>query len=229
RLALTLYGVSQSLSHGARNASQRDGRSHEGHVDTGGEFMKAAFLVGVCYDKSKDSGHSRQFATSINVSKFLFSERSYGQTHTEPPLSASQGTALRPLYDPTTTATLHLHSLMVLLVHQGHVAVEIVTIMFRGCDPVEGVLSRLLQGGLAALPPHTAPGMAPTVTPACVATLRRAIDRDLHTVGVRNAHGTTGLVATDRASTTQMPVTTETVRWSPRAAGYGCQRSTWTL
>jgi transposase len=118
---------------------------------------------------------------------------------------------------------------MVLLAHQGRSVAEIATIVFRSRDTVERVLKRFLQGGIAAIPPRKAPGMAPTVTPAWKAELLRVIDLDPPTVGVRSANWTTGLLATYLASQTQIPVTDETVRLYLRAAGYVCKRPTWTL
>jgi hypothetical protein len=48
-------------------------------------------------------------------------------------------------------------------------------------------------------------------------------------VGVHRATWTTGLLATYLATTTRMTVTAETVRLDLWAAGYVCQRPTWTL
>lgn len=150
------------------------------------------------------------------------------QPLTLPPLSDSQVTELRQRYDTTTKANLRLRYQMVLLAQQGRSVAEIATIVFRSRDTVERVLKRFLQGGIAAIPPRKAPGMAPTVTPAWKAELLRVIDLDPHTVGVRSANWTTGLLATYLAGTTQLAVTDETVRLSLRAAGYVCQRPTWT-
>jgi len=112
---------------------------------------------------------------------------------TLPPLSDTQVTALRQLYDTTTNATLRLRYQMVLLAHQGRSVAELAAIVFRSCNTVERVLKRFLQGGLAAIPPRKAPGMAPTVTPAWKAELLRVIDLDPHTVGVPSANWTPGL------------------------------------
>jgi len=139
---------------------------------------------------------------------------------TLPPLSDSQVTELRQLYETTTKPKLRLRSHIVLLAHQGRSVAEIATIVFRSRDTVERVLKRFLRGGVAALPPRTAPGMAPTVTPGWKAELLRVIDLDPHTVGVRSAHGTTNVFATYLATTTGITVTAETVRLYLRAAGY---------
>src|ERR671927_694857 len=148
---------------------------------------------------------------------------------TLPPLSDSQVTDLRQLYDTTTDAKLRLRSQMVLLAHQGRSVAEIATIVFRSRDTVERVLKRFLHGGVAALPPRKAPGMTPTVTPTWKAELLRVIDLDPHTVGVASANWTTGLLATYLAAKTQVAVTAETVRLYLRAAGGVCKRPTWTL
>ena len=148
---------------------------------------------------------------------------------TLPPLSDSQVTELRQLYDTTTNAKLRLRYQIVLLAQQRRSVAEIATIVFRSRDTVERVLKRFLQGGIAALPPRKAPGMTPTVTPEWQAELLRVIDLDPHTVGVPSANWTTGLLATYLAGKTQITVTAETVRLYLRAAGYVCKRPTWTL
>src|SRR5262249_41918949 len=102
----------------------------------------------------------------------------------------SRVTELRQLYDTTTHANLRLCSQMVLLAHQGRAAAEIAAIVFRRRDTVARVLKRFLQGGIAAIPPRKAPGMAPTVTSAWKAELLRVIDLDPHTVGVSSANWT---------------------------------------
>jgi putative transposase len=118
---------------------------------------------------------------------------------------------------------------MVLLAHQGRSVAEIATIVFRSRDTVERVLKRFLRGGVAAIPPRQAPGMAPTVTPAWKAELLRVIDLDPHTVGIPSANWTTDLLATYLATTTGIAVTAETVRLYLHAADYVCKRPTWTL
>jgi putative transposase len=148
---------------------------------------------------------------------------------TLPPLSDTQVAALRQLYDTTTNANLRLRYQMVLLAHQGRSVAEIATIVFRSRDTVERVLKRFLHGGVAAIPRRKAPGMTPTVTPEWKSELLRVIDLDPHTVGVRSANWTTGLLATYLAGKTQIAVTDETVRLYLHAAGYVCKRPTWTL
>jgi putative transposase len=146
-----------------------------------------------------------------------------------PPLTDPQVTALRQLYDTAPEAKLRLRAQMVLLAHQGRSVAEIAAIVFRSRDTVERVLTRFLRGGIAALPPRKAPGLAPTVTPEWKAELLRVIDLDPHTVGVASANWTTGLLATYLATTTRITVSAETVRLYLRAAGYVCKRPTWTL
>src|SRR5262245_48132586 len=85
---------------------------------------------------------------------------------TLPPLSDTQVIELRQLYDTTTKAKLRLRAYIILLVHQGRSVAEIAAIILRSRDTVERVLRRFLHGGIAALPPRTAPGRAPTVTSA---------------------------------------------------------------
>jgi transposase len=148
---------------------------------------------------------------------------------TLPPLSDTQVTELRQLYDTTTKPKLRLRSQIVLLAHQGRAVAEIAAIVFRSRDTVERVLKRFRQGGIAALPPRTAPGRGPTVTPAWKAELRQVIDLDPHTVGVRSANWTTSLLAVYLATRTGITVTAETVRLYLHAAGGVCKRPTWSL
>ena len=147
---------------------------------------------------------------------------------TLPPLTETEVTALRQLYETATAPKVRLRSQIVLLAHQGRSVAEIAAIVFRSRDTVERVLKRFLQGGVAALPPRKAPGMAPTVTPEWKAALLRVIDLDPHTVGVPSANWTTSLLATSLATQTHLTVSAETVRLYRRAAGYVCQRPTWT-
>ena len=146
-----------------------------------------------------------------------------------PPLSNTQVTELRQLYETTSQAKLRLRAHIILLAHQERSVAEIAAIILRSRDTVERVLKRFLQGGIAALPPRTAPGRAPTVTSEWKAELLRVIDLDPHTVGVRSANWTTSLLATYLAATTNVAVTAETVRLYLRAAGGVCKRPTWTL
>ena len=148
---------------------------------------------------------------------------------TLPPLSDTQVIELRQVYDTTTKAKLRLRAQVVLLAHQGRSVADIATIIFRSRDTVERVLKRFLQGGIAALPPRTAPGRTPTVTPGWKAELLRVIDLDPHTVGVRSANWTTSLLATYLAGKTHVAVTAATVRLYLHAVGYVGKRPTWTL
>ena len=134
------------------------------------------------------------------------------------PLSNTQVTELRQLYETAPHAKIRLRAQIVLLAHQGRSVAEIAAIVFRSRDTVERVLNRFLGGGVAAIPPRKAPGRAPTVTPAWRAKLLRVIALDPHTVGVHSANWTTGLLATYLARTTQIAVTAETVRLALRAA-----------
>jgi transposase len=148
---------------------------------------------------------------------------------TLPPLSDTQVTELRQLYDTMTNANLRLRSQMILLAHQGRSVAEIAALVFRSRDTVERVLKRFLHAGVTALPRRKAPGKAPTVTPEWQDALLRVIDLAPQTVGVHSAHWTTGLLATYLATKTRMAVTAETVRFYLRAAGSVCKRPTWTL
>jgi transposase len=148
---------------------------------------------------------------------------------TVPPLSDSQVPDLRQLSDTTTKAKLRRRYQIVVLAHQGRSVAAIATLVFRSRDTVERVLKRSLSGGVAALPPRKAPGMAPTVTPAWKAELLRVIGLDPPTVGVPSAPGTTGLLATYLATTPGIAVTAATVRLYLHAADYVCKRPTWPL
>ena len=148
---------------------------------------------------------------------------------TLPPLSDTQVTELQQLYNTTPHAKLRLRSHIVLLAQQGRSVAEIAAIVLRSRDTVERVLKGFLQGGIAALPPRTAPGRTPTVRPEWQAELLRVIDLDPHTVGVSRANWTTGLLTTYLATKTQITVTDETVRLYLQKAGSVCKRPTWTL
>jgi transposase len=146
-----------------------------------------------------------------------------------PPLTETQLAELRQRYNTTTDANLRLRYQMVLLAAQGRSVADIAAIVLRSRDTVERVLTRFRHGGIPAIPPRKAPGMTPKVTPAWKAELLRVIDLDPHTVGIRSANWTTGLLATYLATTLHILVTAETVRLYLRAAGYVCKRPTWTL
>jgi transposase len=138
-------------------------------------------------------------------------------------------TELRQLYETTTKAKLRLRAQIILLVHPGRSVADIAPVVCRSRDTVERVLKRFLQGGSAALPPRTAPGRTPTVTPAWTAALLRVIDLAPHTVEVPRAHWTPRLWATYLAAKPQVAVTAETVRFYLHAAGGVCTRPTWPL
>ena len=70
---------------------------------------------------------------------------------TLPPLSNTQVTELRHLYETAPNAKLRLRAQIVLLAHQGRSVAEIATIVFRSRDTVERVLKRFLQGGVATI------------------------------------------------------------------------------
>jgi transposase len=146
-----------------------------------------------------------------------------------PPLSETQVSELRHLYETAPNAKLRLRAQMILLAHQGRSVAAIAAIVFRSRDTVERVLTRFLRGGVAALPPHKAPGIAPTVTPEWQAELLRVIELAPHTVGVPSANWTTGLLAPYLADKPQIAVTDETIRLALHAAGDVCKRPTWTL
>jgi DNA-binding NarL/FixJ family response regulator len=70
---------------------------------------------------------------------------------TLPPLSDTQVTELRQLYDTTTKAKLRLRAQIVLLTHQGRSVAEIATIIFRSRDTVEGSVAKLLFRAFGSL------------------------------------------------------------------------------
>jgi transposase len=90
---------------------------------------------------------------------------------TLPPVTETEVTALRQRYETATTPKVRLRAQIVLLAHQGRSVAAIAAIVCRSRDTVERVLKCFPQGGIAALPPRQAPGMAPTVTPAWQAEL----------------------------------------------------------
>jgi transposase-like protein len=64
---------------------------------------------------------------------------------TLPPLSDTQVTELRQLYETTPKAKLRLRAQIILLAHQGRSVADIATVVFRSRDTVERVLKRFLQ------------------------------------------------------------------------------------
>jgi transposase len=148
---------------------------------------------------------------------------------TLPPLPEATLTDLRRRYDLTSDADLRLRYQMILLAHQGRSVAHIAELVFRRRDTVERVRKRFRDGGLAAVPSRTAPGSAPTITPAWIAELLRVIELDPHPGGCDSANGTTGLLATYLAECTGIAVSDETVRQTLHRYGYVCTRPTWPL
>ena len=148
---------------------------------------------------------------------------------TIPPLDAATAAELRRRYDETPDPETRLRYQMVWLAHRGQRVPAIAQTVLRSHDTVARVLHRFRDGGLAAVPRRTAPGPAPTVTPAWEAELLRVIDLDPHAVGVASANWTTALLADHLASATGVRVGLETVRVALHAHDYVCKRPTWTL
>jgi transposase len=148
---------------------------------------------------------------------------------TLPPLAAAAASALRERFERSPDAETRLRYQMVLLAAQGRSPRQLAPLLLRSHDTVTRVLNRYAAGGLDAVPRRTAPGRAPTVTPAWEAELLRAIELDPHDVGVAAANWTTGLLARYLARARGVAVDQETVRRTPHARGYVCKRPTWTL
>lgn len=106
---------------------------------------------------------------------------------------------------------------------------QIAPLVQRSHDVVYEVLSRFRAGGLPAVPRRTAPGQAPTITPAWEAELTRVIEVSPRDVGVESANWTTQLLAEYLAQETAIAVDQETVRRHLHRLGYVCKRPTWTL
>ncbi len=148
---------------------------------------------------------------------------------TIPPLDEAGSAELRRRYDATDAPEERLRYQMVWLAQAGKHAPEIARLVLRSDDTVLRVLHRYLAGGLDAVPRHTPPGAAPTVTPAWEAELLRVIELDPHAVGVQTATWTTGLLAAYLAERTGIAVSDEPVRQYLLAHDYVCKRPTWTL
>ncbi len=146
-----------------------------------------------------------------------------------PPLDADAVAALRERFETSLDPETRLRYQMVLLAHQGRAPREVAALVLRSRDTVTRVLKRYTSGGLDAVPRRTAPGRAPTITPAWEAELLRVIELDPHAVGVAAANWTTGLLAGYLATRTGVRVDQETVRRALHAHGYVCKRPTWTL
>ncbi len=148
---------------------------------------------------------------------------------TIPPLDETSSAALRQRYDATDDPEDRLRYQMVWLAHLGQRVPQIAQAVLRSQDTVRRVFHRFLEGGLDAVPRRTAPGAAPTITPAWEAELLRVIEVDPHAVGVTSANWTTGLLAEYLARQTGIAVSDETVRTTLHAHDYVCKRPTWTL
>jgi putative transposase len=148
---------------------------------------------------------------------------------TLPPLDGATAAELRRRYDAAPDPETRLRYQMVWLAHSGQRVPQIAQAVLRSADTVRRVLHRFLAGGLDAVPRRTAPGPAPTVTPAWEAELVRAVEIDPRAVGVPSANWTTGLLAAHLAERTGLRVSPETVRRYLHAGDYVCKRPTWTL
>ena len=148
---------------------------------------------------------------------------------TIPPLDEATSADLRRRYDATDDPEDRVRFQMVWLAHLGQPAPQIAQAVLRSPDTALRVLHRFLDGGLDAVPRRTAPGPAPTVTPAWTAELLRVIEVDPHAVGVASANWTTGALAAYLAERTGIAVGDEAVREHLHAHGYVCKRPTWTL
>lgn len=148
---------------------------------------------------------------------------------TLPPLDEHLQVELRHCYKETRDAETRTRYQMLLLALDGRTSTQIASLVCRSQDTVVRVLKRFLQGGLEAVPRHTAPGRKRTITPAWEVELLRVIEVDPHEVGVVSANWTTQLLADYLAEKTGITVTEETVRIYLHAHGYVCKRPTWTL
>jgi transposase len=146
-----------------------------------------------------------------------------------PPLDEATRAELRRRYDTTADPETRLRYQMVWLAHLGRRVPEIAQAVLRSHDTVARVLHRFVAGGLDAVPRRTAPGPAPTVTPAWEAELLRVIELDPRAVGVPSANWTTRLLADYLATATGVRVGPERVRLALHAHDYVCKRPTWTL
>ena len=148
---------------------------------------------------------------------------------TLPPLDEATVAALRRRYETDPDAESRRRYQLVWLAHLGQRVPRIAQAVLRSEDTVTRVLHRFLGGGLDAVPRRTAPGAAPTITPAWTAELLRVIELDPHDVGVASATWPTGLLAEYLARQTGIAVSDETVRQALLAHDYVCKRPTWTL
>ena len=148
---------------------------------------------------------------------------------TLPPLEEATVADLRQRYTTDPDPETRRRYQMVWLAHLGQRVPQIAQAVLRSRDTVARVLHRFRAGGLDAVPRRTAPGPAPTVTPAWEAELLRVVELPPPAVGVASADWTTRLLAEYLARQTGVRVGQETVRPALRAHQYGCKRPTWTL
>ena len=148
---------------------------------------------------------------------------------TLPALDEAAVAALRQRFDDAPDPETRSRYQMVWLAHLGQRVPQIAQTVLRSHDTVLRVLHRFRDGGLDAVPRRTAPGPAPTVTPAWETELLRVVDLDPRAVGVASSTWTTGLLADHLAQVTGIGVGAETVRLVLHRHDYVCKRPTWTL
>jgi transposase len=132
-------------------------------------------------------------------------------------------------FEQTRDAETRLRYQMVLLAAEGRTAPAIAPLVRRSADTVTRVLRRYLATGPDGVPHRRRPGRASPAPPSWETELRRVIDLDPHTVGVRSANWTTGLLADYLARVTGHRSGLETVRKALHRAGYVCKRPRWVL
>src|SRR5690242_474814 len=103
--------------------------------------------------------------------------------------------AVAERFEGTRDAETRLRYQMVLLAADGYTAPQIGAVVRHSVDTVQRVLRRYLAGGGASVPYRPRPGRPAEVRPAWEAELRRVIEANAHTVGVKSAHWTTRLLA----------------------------------
>jgi transposase len=137
--------------------------------------------------------------------------------------------AVEERFEETRDAETRLRYQMALLAADGHSAPQIAPIVRRSVDTVQRVLRRYRAEGVEGVPYRPRPGRPVEVPLAWETELRRVIEADPHTVGVKSANWTTRLLATYLAQVTGHRTGIETVRMHLHAADYVCKRPTWTL
>jgi transposase len=140
-----------------------------------------------------------------------------------------QHAALEERFEQTCDAETRLRYQMVLLASTGYTAPQIAPLVRRSEDTVLRVLRRYREAGVEGVPHRPRPGRPVQVPPAWEAELRRVIEEDPHTVGVKSANWTTQLLADYLHQVTGHRTGIETVRVHLHAADYVCKRPTWTL